>query len=113
MLYGLININWFDLCSVGFTVVAIVLVQILNVIWASVDDKTAAALTLTNANSEARKSLKINELKSLISNDSTTNDANTTTATNGKLQKQQSEQIEKYVSKFQKKNKKYLKEFHI
>ncbi|XP_065367312.1 kalirin isoform X1 [Calliphora vicina] len=99
MLYGLINITWFDIFTVGFTVVAIVLVQILNVLWASLEDKTAVAtLPQKSDNNEVRKSLKLSELKSLISNDSTTNDSNTTTitaaATNGKLQKQQSEQIE-------------------
>ncbi|XP_065367313.1 kalirin isoform X2 [Calliphora vicina] len=101
MLYGLINITWFDIFTVGFTVVAIVLVQILNVLWASLEDKTAVAtLPQKSDNNEVRKSLKLSELKSLISNDSTTNDSNTTTitaaATNGKLQKQQSEQIENH-----------------
>lgn len=108
MLYGLIELSWFDLTTVGFTVVSIVLVQILNAIWVTLDDNKTLTTTPTSDNNGVRKSLKINELKTLISNDSTTNDSNktitieaaTTPLSNGKLEKQQSEQNEKYVSKF-------------
>ncbi|KAI8125043.1 Pleckstrin like proteiny domain-containing family G member 4B [Lucilia cuprina] len=100
MLFGLIKLTWFDITTVGLTLVTIVSVQILNAIWSSIDDKTASSSSsppTSSDNNGVRKSLKINELKSLMSNDSTTtNDSNTNTATttNGKLQKQQSEQIE-------------------
>lgn len=107
MLYGLIELSWFDLTTVGFTVVSIVLVQILNAIWVTLDDNKTLTTTPTSDNNGVRKSLKINELKSLISNDSTTNYSNKTITieaatpiSNGKLEKQQSEQNEKYVSKF-------------
>ncbi|TMW43643.1 hypothetical protein DOY81_011276, partial [Sarcophaga bullata] len=78
--------------------VTFVLVQILNAIWSTLDDNTVSGDTITKTttkqtsdNNDVTKSLKINELKSLISNDSTTiitNDSNS----NGKLHKQQSEQ---------------------
>lgn len=99
MFKGLIELTWFDITTVGLTIVAIVLVQILNAIWSTLDDqKNDQEASLTSDNNEVTKSLKINELRSLISSDSTTtSESNTTTTTNGKLQKQQSEQNEKYV----------------
>ena len=110
MFYGLITLNWFDTITVGITVVTFVLVQILNAIWSTLDDNTVSGggdtitkTTIqqqqqTSDNNDVTKSLKINELKSLISNDSTTIITNDF-KTNGKLHKQQSEQTDKYVLK--------------
>lgn len=94
MFYGLINLSWFDWISISLTLAIIILVQVLNAFWPTTNDQTTDdVVPLTT---ELRKSLKANELKSLISNDSTTNDFNTTTS--DKLPKQQSEPTEKYVN---------------
>lgn len=118
MFYGLINLTWFDLITVGFTFTTLIAIQVINALWhIKVDsDKNV----LSDSDDKVTKSLNINDFKSVTA--TTTASESTATSstpatqtifdtitanaaaaassalTNGKLQKQQSEQSEKYVS---------------
>uniref|UniRef100_A0A1I8NQ35 DH domain-containing protein n=1 Tax=Stomoxys calcitrans TaxID=35570 RepID=A0A1I8NQ35_STOCA len=117
MLYGLINLTWFDLITVGFTVIVVVVVQILNALWSLQESKGIDCIDKSLVSDDnVTKSLKINDAttKSVASpslmggtaaaaasfdRTSTATPPGTPTAavaasTNGKLQKQQSEQCE-------------------
>lgn len=121
MFYGLVNVTYFDLVTVGFTFAVLIAVQILNALWAlkdkgSVDCTDNCASVVGDDN--FRKLLKINENGTEVAEKtppilhkrspsspvttatSVTSPAATPppTTKNGKLQKQQSEQCEKYVS---------------
>ncbi|XP_059226539.1 kalirin isoform X2 [Stomoxys calcitrans] len=119
MLYGLINLTWFDLITVGFTVIVVVVVQILNALWSLQESKGIDCIDKSLVSDDnVTKSLKINDAttKSVASpslmggtaaaaasfdRTSTATPPGTPTAavaasTNGKLQKQQSEQCENH-----------------
>ncbi|XP_058984435.1 pleckstrin homology domain-containing family G member 4B isoform X2 [Musca domestica] len=119
MFYGLVNVTYFDLVTVGFTFAVLIAVQILNALWAlkdkgSVDCTDNCASVVGDDN--FRKLLKINEngtevaektppilhKRSPSSPVTTATSATSPAATpppttkNGKLQKQQSEQCENH-----------------
>ncbi|XP_075166754.1 uncharacterized protein LOC142238907 isoform X2 [Haematobia irritans] len=119
MLYGLINLTWFDLITVGFTVTIVILVQVLNALWSLQEVKGTDCVDRAPHASDdnVTKSLKINEAKSVasgvvggsgtssyidkISAVATPPGTPTTVtagiaSTNSKLQKQTSEQCENH-----------------
>ncbi|XP_075166753.1 uncharacterized protein LOC142238907 isoform X1 [Haematobia irritans] len=69
MLYGLINLTWFDLITVGFTVTIVILVQVLNALWSLQEVKGTDCVDRAPHASDdnVTKSLKINEAKSVAS----------------------------------------------
>uniref|UniRef100_A0A1I8MIQ7 Uncharacterized protein n=1 Tax=Musca domestica TaxID=7370 RepID=A0A1I8MIQ7_MUSDO len=117
MFYGLVNVTYFDLVTVGFTFAVLIAVQILNALWALKDkgsvDCTDNCVSVVG-DDNIRKLLKINEngtevaektppilhKRSPSSPVTTATSATSPAATpppttkNGKLQKQQSEQCE-------------------
>lgn len=128
MLYGLINVTWFDLITVGTTITVLIAVQILNALWALEENKNGtdctdkaaisaekineSKISFTDAGVTSPNIDKISVTPSATTNTTTTSSPTKSATTNGKLQKQQSEQCEKYVSNFRKKvfskRKKYL-----
>ncbi|XP_073846458.1 uncharacterized protein isoform X1 [Musca autumnalis] len=121
MFYGLVNVTYFDLVTVGFTFSVLIAVQVLNALWSLKDTKEGVDCTdkshSISSDVTVTKSLKINENVSevvggsaetattpiLLHKRSPSSPVTTTTTSvgaiasptkNGKLQKQQSEQCE-------------------
>ncbi|XP_073846459.1 uncharacterized protein isoform X2 [Musca autumnalis] len=123
MFYGLVNVTYFDLVTVGFTFSVLIAVQVLNALWSLKDTKEGVDCTdkshSISSDVTVTKSLKINENVSevvggsaetattpiLLHKRSPSSPVTTTTTSvgaiasptkNGKLQKQQSEQCENH-----------------